>query len=377
MPDDGITRRELIQGTAAAGVAAGLGAAAGALPAGKPDKTKTRSYNENMDYRRLGKTGLMISAVALGGHWKKIPYRFGSAEFKKNRADVIGACVDRGINYVDACCGAEVVAYAEALRGRREKMYLGFSYCGHEVRNKAWQTEKKLTEAFDELMRRAKLEYVDLWRITCYWQTRTNHTVAQELEMIAALEKARKAGKVRFTGISTHKHDWVIRMMATYPKTIQVVVVPYTAGSKEAPARVDPGGPTGWKAVPDAAATYDESMVSVIKAVKKHDVGWFGIKPFASGSVFKSRGAPNSSTKKIDDERARLTLRYILASNDALTAPIPGLITIDQVRNAAEAVTERRKLDRREARVLDAAVEEMWANLPPGYGWLKREWRYV
>jgi len=154
-------------------------------------------------------------------------------------------------------------------------------------------------------------------------------------------------------------------------------VVPYTAGSKKAHSRVDPSkGPTGWQAVPDAAADYDESMVSVIDAVKKNNAGWFGITPFASGSIFKSRGAVNPATKDVDDEWARMTVRYILC-NDALTAPIPGMITVEQVKNAALAVTERRKFDVAEARRFEEAVERMWANLPADYQWLKQEWKWV
>ena len=87
-----------------------------------------------MEYRILGKTGLSISAVALGGHWKKVPYRFGTEGFKKNRYDVVGACIDCGINYIDACAEGEVLAYAEALRDRRDKMHLGFWFCEHEMR---------------------------------------------------------------------------------------------------------------------------------------------------------------------------------------------------------------------------------------------------
>ncbi len=109
--------------------------------------------------------------------------------------------------------------------------------------------------------------------------------------------------------------------------------------------------------------------------MQKHDVGWIGIKPFASGSVFKSRGVPSSATKKEDDEVARMTLRYVLC-NDALTAAIPGLITIDQVKNAARAVQERRECDKAEAERYKKVVDRMWANLPEGYDWL-RDWEYV
>jgi hypothetical protein len=51
-----LTRREF--------VASGLAAA--------PQNTKILNYNPNMEYRRLGKTGLMVSAVSLGGHWKRV-----------------------------------------------------------------------------------------------------------------------------------------------------------------------------------------------------------------------------------------------------------------------------------------------------------------
>src|SRR5579862_9765278 len=110
-----ISRRDFIQTTA------------GAVVAGKTlaaDVRKTRSYNENMEYRRLGRTGLMISAISLGGHWKKIPFKPGSEDFKKNRREVAFACLDHGINYIDACSAGEVAVYAEAIKDRREEVYM-------------------------------------------------------------------------------------------------------------------------------------------------------------------------------------------------------------------------------------------------------------
>ena len=109
--------------------------------------------------------------------------------------------------------------------------------------------------------------------------------------------------------------------------------------------------------------------------MKKQDVGWFGIKPFASNSLFKGTSAPDSPHFEEDNRIARLALRYILC-NPAITAPIPGLITLQQVDNAALAVAERRTLDVEEKAEFDRAVDRAWANLPSHYQWLK-DWEYV
>ena len=100
----------------------------------------------------------MISAVCMGGHWKRIDKMIGGArrragwprtpratEFHQNRDDVVSRCIERGINYIDACIREEVMTYAKALKGRRDKMYLGFSWC--EVRDAQRPSAATLQEA--------------------------------------------------------------------------------------------------------------------------------------------------------------------------------------------------------------------------------------
>jgi len=323
-------------------------AGAGSSTAAAPDPTKTRSYNENMEYRRLGRTNLMLSAVSMGGHWKRIPFKSGSEEFKKNRREVIAAALDHGINYIDACWSGEVIAYAEALGDKRERIYFGFDWTlGRDP--KIVGSVERLKQGLDEGLRRAGLDYVDLWRITLREQT-TRNTPEQIENVVAALEWGKKSGKARFTGVSTHHRPWIARAVAKYPQ-LEVIITPYSAGSREKP------------------------VGSMFDALRKYDVGMIGIKPFASGTVFKSGGTPDSPTKEEDDRRARMVLRYVLA-NDVLTAAIPGLITVDQVKNAALAVQERRQFDLAEQRRLDEITRHMWDNLPPHYQWL-RDWQWV
>jgi len=373
---NGLNRRELMRtgAVAAAGLAVG---GAGQVYAGA-DVTKTRSYNSEMKYRPLGKTGLHISEVCLGGHWKRVdkmvPGVFkgrgwlsadlDDSGFLKNRRDVVTRCIERGINYIDACTVQEVITYARALKGRRDAMYLGFSWYQEEMRSlsRQWQEARKkgkpmpagwitkqLMAALDKGMKETGLDYVDIWRITMHEQS-GRHNVTEVDEMMAALEKARKQGKARLTGFSSHDRPHIKWMIETYPEVVQVVVTPYTAKSKVMPKD------------------------SVFDAVIKNGVGFFGIKPFAGTSLFKGDSSPDSPTREEDDRLARMAIRYILC-NPAITAPIPGIINPQQVDNVAKAVREP-DLDEAEAKELSTAMDEAWARLPDDYQWLKN-WEYV
>jgi aryl-alcohol dehydrogenase-like predicted oxidoreductase len=369
MADDNLNRREFVYegALAAAGLAVGL-TATKTVYAGNPakeDTGKILNYNPDMEYRRCGKTNLMVSAVCMGGHWKRLDsvvptvsrgnswgnVDLDNPQFQKNRAEVVGRCIDRGMNYIDACTGGEVMAYAKALQGRRDKMYLGFSWAEGEVRNPQCRTLAALKETFDRGLKQAGLEYVDLWRITCLEQSGQHDEKTLE-ELVKALAWAKKSGRARFTGISSHDRRHIKMLLEKYPEQMEVVVTPYTAKSKVV------GDETGLWA-----------------AMKKHDMGWFGIKPFASNSVFKGTSAPGDPHAAEDNGIARLAIRYVLC-NPAITAPIPGLISAQQVDNVALAVKERRDLDKEEKATLDRAMDRAWANLPSTYRWLKN-WEYV
>jgi len=104
---DRLTRRQFMRDSAIAGAAigAGIGLSGGASAA---DTSKILNYNPDMEYRRCGRTGMMISAVSLGGHWKRLVKIIGGSEpegwmttaidnpqFQKNRHEVLTRCIDR------------------------------------------------------------------------------------------------------------------------------------------------------------------------------------------------------------------------------------------------------------------------------------------
>jgi len=99
------------------------------------------------------------------------------------------------------------------------------------------------------------------------------------------------------------------------------------------------------------------------------------LKPFASNTVFKGDSSPDSPYFEEDNKIARLAIRYNPLQR-AITAPMAGLITKQQVDNVALAVKSAASLDVQEKAQLDEAMNRAWANLPPKYQWLKN-WEYV
>jgi len=332
MNSKSVSRRQFMHqaATTAAGVAIGLGVAGAAKAA--DNTSKILSYNSDMEYRRLGKTNIMVSAVGLGGH---------SRSNDQERTDIISRCLDAGINYIDACWDNEVKRDAKALRGRRDKVYLALSHGAKEVRQEDFRTSKKLLASLDELLRDSKQEYTDLWRITCL-EPGGRHSFNTACEIVDALDKAKKQGKARFGGFSSHDRRWIKFMIEYFPQ-VDVVCFPFTTMTKKAP------------------------QDSLFEALKQRDVGAFGIKPFAAASLFA--GDPEQ-----DNRRGRLALRYILQSNTVV--PIPGMNRPEEVENVIKAVSERRQLDVQERAELETVSRRAWAALPSHYQWLKN-WQYV
>jgi predicted aldo/keto reductase-like oxidoreductase len=229
-------------------------------------------------------------------------------------------------------------------------MYLCYSHPQSELRTVENRNAKKLVELFEAGLKRCKLEYADVWRLMAL-ERGGRHSQQDVDAMVEALDVAKKKGLCRHTGFSTHDRRWAKMLIEQYPDQMEVLCTPYTAKSKELPED------------------------SLFDAVRKQDVGVLGIKPFASNALFQGDGSPDNPAAEEDNRRARLAVRYIL-SNPAITAPIPGLISKQQVDNMVRAVRERRELDLTERAELEMIGDQMWANLPREYEWLK-EWEYV
>jgi predicted aldo/keto reductase-like oxidoreductase len=289
----------------------------------------------------------MVPGVFKSRSW--LSADLNSPGFQKNRHDVVSKCIEMGINWIDACTIQEVKAYSAALKGRRDKMHVGCSWYQKELRNGSCRTKEALLKTLDWGLKDSGIEYADLWRITMHERS-SKHSDKEVEEMVKALEQAKKQGKARHIGFSSHDRPHIKKMIEKYD-CLEAFCSPFTAKSKKL------------------------ATDSVFDAIKKCDVGWFGIKPYSSNRLFKGDGTPTGPHAEEDNKLARLALRYIIG-NGQITAPIPGMIFTEHVDNAAKAVQELRELTKEEALELEQAMDEAWANLGEEYQWLK-DWEYI
>src|ERR1700690_4014893 len=308
-----------------------------------------------MEYRRLGKTGLMISAVALGGHWKGLEAALGrpfqgsgyddsdfenihAPDFIANRHEVVSRAIELGVNYVDACSPQEVLAYSKALEGRRDAMYLGYSWHTREPRFPEWRSAGRLMEGLEASLAEGGADAGGLWRGSLPAAGIGDAGERRRIEeaTVEALALAKRQGKARFTGVSSHDAAWLRMMMARYPEQIEAVLFPVPCGAK-----------------PGADTLFETALA--------HDAGVLGIKPFGGGALFSGDGC--------DGWRARLAIRHILGN--PLAATLPGCTSAQQVTNAVAAVEEPRTFDPEERAELERSVAAMQARVP---AWL-RSWQ--
>ena len=153
-----------------------------------------------MKYRRLGKTGLVVSEIGYGGEW----LAGKTAGQAKQLAD---RCMTHGINIVDCWMSDPEVRsnLGGSLRGRRDKWiiqgHIGSTWQeGQYVRSREL---KYAVPAFEDLLRRLQTDYIDLGMIH-YVDEQAEWDRLQDSPFIEYVRRLKEEGKILHIGLSTH-----------------------------------------------------------------------------------------------------------------------------------------------------------------------------
>ena len=253
-----------------------------------------------VEYRILGKTGLKISRVGLGG----IPIQ---------RIDAAGTKVlmqhlmEAGVNFVDSARGYSVSeAYlGEALEGVRDKFVLATKSMS--------RTKDAMAQDIETSLKNFRTDYIDLYQ--CHNPSLQNlETIMGEGGALEALLEARDAGKIGHIGLTAHSP--AVFAKALELDWVETVMFPY-----------------------NIVETQAEELIR--KAAEKN-VGFISMKPLAGGAI----------------EDATLAMRY-QASNPDVTVMIPGMATIEEADTNIAAAADTAPLTAEEQAKCEAIRQEL------------------
>ncbi|MFB6317171.1 aldo/keto reductase [Saccharicrinis sp. FJH54] len=216
----------------------------------------TAFVKNGIPYRTLGKTGLSVSLIGVGGH--HIGDRFITDE---TSVKLIREALDNGVNFLDNAWHynngrSEELMGKALLDGYREKAILMTKHHGRDP--------ETAREHLETSLKRLQTEYLDLWQF-------------HEIESMDSVEKIYSSGVLDF--VQKKKDEGVIRHIG------------FTGHSRPEIHRAMLEKGFEWETVQMPVNVLDHHYLSftkeIIPLLQEKNIGIIGMKSVASGSIVK------------------------------------------------------------------------------------------
>ena len=226
-----LSRRKFLQGAAIMGASPLIPSralsASDAVPPQGPEGVVPK--------KSLGRTGVQVSALGLGG------YHLGSVSSDQSAIEIVAKALDHGIDFFDNAWeyhdGLSEERLGRALKGKRQNAFLMTKVCTHG------RDKKVAMRMLEESLRRLQTDHLDLWQIHEVIYENDPELVFAPGGAAEALLDAKKQGKVRFVGFTGHKDPEIhLRMLDhDFPfDTVQMPLNCFDATFRSFEARVLP-----------------------------------------------------------------------------------------------------------------------------------------
>ena len=158
-----------------------------------------------MDYRSLGRTGVMVSPLCLG------TMNFGGPTGKEESVAMINRALEAGINFIDTAnaynAGESERLVGEAFKQNGQRDHIVLATKVHSKvgpgPNERGTSRYHILKACEDSLRRLQTDHIDLYQLH-----RPSLEIPQD-ETLRALDDLVRAGKVIYIGCSNHP-AWLI-----------------------------------------------------------------------------------------------------------------------------------------------------------------------
>ncbi len=238
-----------------------------------------------MKFRELGRTGLRVSEIGLGGEWLE---RHNTEEVKA----VIDTCEQEGINILDCWMSEPNVRsnIGHAIKGRRDRWIIQ-GHIGSVWENGQYvrtRDLKKVIPAFEDLLSRLQTDFIDLGMIH-FIDTAEEFDLALNGEFMDYVRKLKRDGVIRHIGMSSHNPEMVKR--AVRQGEIEMVLFSVNPAFDMLPPVTD--------IEEYFAEKYDEKLGGIApereelyKLCEQNRVGITVMKGYAGGRLFQAQTSP-------------------------------------------------------------------------------------
>lgn len=156
-----------------------------------------------MKYRKLGRSGLIVSAVALGTMQFGGKMNMGNLDQQATN-EMVKFALDQGINFIDTAdvysLGESETLLGHALKGIREEIVLASKVRlpMSENMNRSGSTRVNIMRGVESSLKRLQTDYLDLYQVHG-WDSNTPLE-----ETVRTLDDLVRQGKVRYIGLSNY-----------------------------------------------------------------------------------------------------------------------------------------------------------------------------
>jgi predicted aldo/keto reductase-like oxidoreductase len=255
-----------------------------------------------MEKIKLGKTGMMVTRLGFGG----IPIqRLTEADAVK----VVQKCLDLGINYLDTANGytTSEERIGKAVKGRRHDVFIATkTFPG---------TPDIIEKNLDLSLKRLDTDYIDIYQFHGINDKATLDKILDpENGVYKVFEKAKKAGKIRHIGITSHQMD--AAKLEVQSDKFETIMFPFNFITNE-PAK------------------------ELLPLCREHDMGFIVMKPLAGGML----------------NDAMLCFKYLLQFPEVVT--IPGIEKISEIEEIAAIYEGPKKITAAEYTRMKRMIAEL------------------
>ena len=237
-----------------------------------------------MRYRKLGKTGLMVSEIGFGGEWLERHEMNESIELMKYAHSL-------GVNIIDCWMpdpkSRDIIG--AAMEGCREEWFVQ-GHIGSTHQNGQYVRTRDLAfvkPAFEDLLTRLKTDYIDLGMIH-YVDSQDQWDECMNTDYIRYVKELKEAGTIRHIGMSTHNPK--IAKMAAESGFIEMILFSINPAFDMRPATEDLDSMFG--DYDQNLSGIDPDRAELYQLCEKNDVGITVMKGFFGGRLFDPERSP-------------------------------------------------------------------------------------